>query len=262
MSIKNIKCIVAYKGTAYSGWQKQQKFLTIQGLIEYALFKLFGGEIKTTGASRTDAGVHAFGQVFNFCVETIIEPEGIKKMLNGLLPQDIRIKDCKEAPPHFSARHNAREKFYRYMIYNRRTMPPVYNDIAWHVYDRVDAKKINEILHLFKGKKNYFTFSASSDTKRYEREINSIKIKSVGPWIIMDFRGRSFLYNMIRRMVAAFIDYARGTTTIADVEKMFEESKRANLTSTAPAQGLHLVKIIYAKNKPVAAEGQQEDTAE
>lgn len=241
---------MAYKGTGYSGWQKQQHFLTVQGLIEYAIFKLFGGEIKTTGASRTDAGVHASGQVFNFCVETKIEPEGIKKMLNGLLPQDIRIKDCKEVEPYFSSRHNAREKFYRYIIYNRRTMPPVYNDIAWHVYEKLDPHRINEILHLFKGKKNYFTFSASSDTTRYEREIKSIKIKISGPWIIMDFRGRSFLYNMIRRMAAAFVEYAKGTMVIADVEKMFTVNDRSNLTSTAPPQGLHLIKIIYNKHDP------------
>lgn len=250
MSIKNLKCTVAYKGTAYSGWQKQQKFLTVQGLIEYAIFKLFGGEIKTTGASRTDAGVHASGQVFNFCVETKIEPDGVRKMLNGLLPQDIRIKECVETNPFFSSRHNAREKFYRYLIYNRRNMPPVYNDIAWHVYDKLDPEKIQEILPLFKGKKNYFTFSASSDTKRYEREIKSIKIKVSGPWIIMDFRGRSFLYNMIRRMAAAFVDYAKGGTTMADVEEMFSVNDRSNLTSTAPAHGLHLIKIIYNKHNP------------
>jgi tRNA pseudouridine38-40 synthase len=252
MSIKNLKCTVAYKGTAYSGWQKQQNFPTVQGLIDYALFKLFGGEIKTTGASRTDAGVHASGQVFNFCVETKIEPEGVKKMLNGLLPQDIRIKECMEVDYNFSSRHNAREKFYRYLIYNRKTMPPIYNDIAWHVYDRLDPNKIHEILPLFKGKKNYFTFSASSDTKRYEREIKSIRIKVSGPWIIMDFKGRSFLYNMIRRMAAAFVDYAKGSTNMNDVEKMFEISDRSNLTSTAPAHGLQLVKIIYNKHNPHA----------
>ena len=95
---------------------------------------------------------------------------------------------------------------------------------------------IKQILHLFKGKKNYFTFSASSDTTRYEREIKSIKIKISGPWIIMDFRGRSFLYNMIRRMAAAFVEYAKGTMVIADVEKMFTVNDRSNLTSTAPPQ--------------------------
>jgi tRNA pseudouridine38-40 synthase len=245
MAIKNFKCTVSYKGTSFHGWQKQNNILTVQGLIEYALLRFFGGDIKISGASRTDAGVHAFGQVFNFKVETKTEPFGLKKALNGLLPPEIRIVKCVEAAEDFSSRHDAREKLYRYMIYNRPSMPPIYCDLAWHVYEKIDVAKVRSLFHLFKGKKNYFTFSASSDSDKFDREIRSIKIKRNGPWVMIDFKGRSFLYNMVRRMTAAFVEHAKGNISTEQIEKMFEIKDRANLTFTAPAQGLYLVRIKY-----------------
>ena len=247
--VKNFKCVVSYKGTNYCGWQKQKQenIITVQGMIEYALQKFFNGEIKTTGASRTDSGVHAFGQVFSFMVETKLDGKAVKSVINGILPPDIRICSCVEAPFDFSPRRDVKTKLYRYVIYNRQLLKPVFADLSWHVYDRLDMAKMKGLLPLFKGRKNYFSFSAASDREDHFREIKSIKIKKSGPWITFDFKGRGFLYNMVRRITAAFVEHAKGNLSAADIDGLFGVQDRSNLTFTAPPQGLYLVKIIYEK---------------
>ncbi|MCE5299541.1 MAG: tRNA pseudouridine(38-40) synthase TruA [Spirochaetia bacterium] len=248
MPIKNFKCVVSYKGTNYYGWQKQLDQATIQGVIEYSLGKFFGCDVRTGGASRTDAGVHAFGQVFQFKIETGIDARGIKSILNDILPPDIRIVSAQETDPDFNPRRNVRKKLYRYLIYNRKLMQPVYMDAAWHVTEKIDVKKMSELLPLFKGKKNYFCFSSSGTPARsWEREVKSIKIQRNGPWIIFDFKGESFLHHMIRRMTAAFVFYSQGKLTYQQVEELFEKQDRGLLPGAAPARGLYLVKIIYGK---------------
>ncbi len=246
MSEKNYKCVVAYDGTGYHGWQKQESFETVQGVIEYALEKLFEKKISVTAASRTDSGVHAHGNVFNFKVKTPYAADGIRSLLNTLLPSDIKIMSCRAADDRFSARTGAKKKFYRYMIWNRPNMLPVHVDFAWHFRDRINADKIREIIPLFIGMKNYLTFSAaSSDAKRYERELKSITVSKKGPWIIIDYKGKSFLHNMLRKVTAALVYYAKGSLTRAQVEKMFEKQDRSLMQYMAPPQGLYLVKIIY-----------------
>lgn len=245
--IKNFKCVVSYKAANYHGWQKQVNTATVQGMIEYALKKFFGGDIKITGASRTDAGVHAFGQVFSFMVETRLEGRGIKSVLNGILPDDIRIFSCDEAPPDFSARRDVKTKLYRYIIYNRPFLRPVYSDLAWHVREKLDVETMKRLLPLFKGRKDYFTFSAASDKEDHFREVKSISIRKKGPWITLDFKGRGFLYNMIRRITGAMVEHAKGALSYTDIEELFGAHDRSKLACTAPPQGLYLVKIIYEK---------------
>jgi tRNA pseudouridine38-40 synthase len=247
--VKNFKCVVSYKGSNYSGWQKQKQkqIMTVQGMLEFALQKFFGGEIKTTGASRTDAGVHAFGQVFSFMVETKLEGKGIKSVLNGILPPDIRIRSCDEASFDFSPRRDVKTKLYRYVIYNRQFMSPVFSDLAWHVHDSLDMAGMRTLLPLFKGRKNYFSFSAASDKEDHFREVKSIAIKKRGPWITLDFKGRGFLYNMIRRITAAMVEHAKGNLSFKDIEDLFKSEDRSKLTFTAPPHGLYLVKIIYER---------------
>lgn len=246
--IKNFKCVVTYDGTNYYGWQKQKEFLTVQGMIEYCLEKIFNQKINTTGASRTDAGVHALGQVFNFKVETPITDYGLKKMLNSLLPEDIRIKSVTLAEPGFSSRFNVRKKFYRYIIYNNFFLPPFLKNYVWHIEKNIEVEKIKKILQLFKGKKNYFSFSTSdADTKNYERQILNIKIKRENKYVFFDFFGQSFLYNMIRKIVGCFIEYVFDKMTEDDIEIMFKKNDRTILKTIAPPQGLYLVKIIYNK---------------
>ncbi len=245
MRRKTFKLILAYKGTAYSGWQRQTSQPTVQGMLEYAISKYFGREIKTTGASRTDAGVHAYGQTVSFQVETKLEARGVMSVLNGLLPPDIRIMRCGEKEG-FNARWNVRKKFYRYLIHNSPAVYPVLAGLCWQMEDRLDAEKMRSILPLFKGEKNYFSFSsAGTQYKDYLRTVDSIKIKKQGKWIITDFTAKSFLYNMIRKIMSALVSYAQGGLAKKDVERMFSQQDRSISRHTAPAGGLYLVKIIY-----------------
>lgn len=247
---KNFKCIVAYDGTNYFGWQKQNDCLTVQGVIEYCLEKIFNEKVNTMGASRTDAGVHAFGQVFNFKVDTQINEEGMKKILNSLLPEDIVIKKVAIEDDKFYPRANVKKKFYRYLIYNAAFLPPVLRNYVWHIKEKIDINKFFEIIDLFKGIKDFYSFSSSgSEAKETRKEILNLKIKKQNKFIIFDFIGKSFLYNMIRKIVGVFVEYSLNKITQKEIEMMFEKHDRSILKTIAPAGGLYLIKIIYEKRK-------------
>jgi len=248
MSKKIIKCVVAYNGTNYFGWQRQKNAPTVQGTIEYSLSKFFNREIKILGASRTDAGVHAFGQVFSFQIDTEIGASNIKNILNDLLPQDIRIVTAREASPNFNARYNVREKFYRYVIFNGGFLYPFYVNFCWHIHDMIDINKIQQILPLFNGEKNYFSFSGSgTEYGNYTRKINRISIRKKSKWIFVDFFARSFLHFMIRKITGTIIAFSLGKISKEEIEKMFMIQDRTISNTVAPPQGLYLVKIIYEK---------------
>ncbi|HDT14595.1 MAG TPA: tRNA pseudouridine(38-40) synthase TruA [Firmicutes bacterium] len=246
MPKKNFKCTAAYKGTSFYGWQRQNDFLTVQGIIEYALEKHFGYAVKTMGASRTDAGVHAKGQVFNFFADTKLAGENIKPILNNLLPDEIRITGVREVNEKFKSRYNVRKKFYRYVIYNSGFIPPFFRENAWHVNKPLDVKKMEEIFPFFEGVKDYFSFSRSgSEAVQFERRVDGIKIKKNGKWITLDFFGKGFLYQQIRRMAAVFAAYAAGDIGREIISDMFAVRDRSVFRESAPACGLYLVKIIY-----------------
>jgi tRNA pseudouridine38-40 synthase len=245
---KNFKCTVAYDGSPYYGWQKQDNFVTVQGMIEYALEKTFNHKIPTKGASRTDAGVHAYGNVFSFSAETPMDGKGVKAVLNNILPEDIRIMECISAEGYFHPRNNVRKKFYRYVIYNSPVAYPFQRKYAWHIEGKLNVRKTNEALPLFAGRKNYTAFSASgSEAEDFVRSFDSIKVKKAGKLVILDFTGRTFLYKMIRKVTAALVSYAFGKLSKADIEEMFTAQDRKLLKGCAPAGGLYLVKIIYRK---------------
>ncbi len=250
MDKKNFKCTVAYKGTVYYGWQKQKNFLTIQGIIEYALGKIFAKEISTYAASRTDAGVHAFGQVFNFKTETSLEPENIKNILNDLLPEDVVIKNIEEADSSFNPRQNVKKKFYRYLIFNANFLHPVYKGLCWQVIKPIKIDEIMKILPAFLGIKNYFSFSKSgSDDKQFERTIDKIRVKRKNKWVYFDFEGQSFLYQMLRKITAVLVMFAHGKVSRETIEEMFKKEDRTISGHIAPPDGLYLMKITYDKNR-------------
>lgn len=245
MPSKNYKCTVSYRGTAYHGWQRQKDTATVQGMIEFALEKFFGGPVMINGASRTDAGVHAYGQVFSFRLETRIPAQNIRKVLNELLPPDIRIMDCREIAD-FHARGGVRKKFYRYVIHNSAITYPLYSGLCWQLQDRLNIEKMRALLGLFKGKKDYKAFSGSgTQHKDFLRTVDSIKIKTEGKWVIIDFKAKSFLYNMIRKITAALVSHGLGEMSKNEIERMFTTGDRSINRHMAPPEGLYLVKIIY-----------------
>ncbi len=248
MPEKIFKCIVSYDGSDFSGWQKQKNAVTIQGTIEYALYKYFGFPVKIYGAGRTDAGVHAFGQVFNFSAETRLNGSNLLAIMNDMLPPDIKVIDVSEAGTKFSARHGVRKKFYRYVIYNSPVFYPFYSGKCWHVAEKINTKKLKESFSYFRGEKDYFSFSSSgSDPGSYTREIEKIKMSKIGRFIAIDFFGKGFLYNMIRKTVHIMACYALDRITGKEIEGIFARRDRSLIKSMAPAAGLYLVKIIYEK---------------
>ncbi|MCX8093439.1 MAG: tRNA pseudouridine(38-40) synthase TruA [Candidatus Goldbacteria bacterium] len=260
MSKKIFKCVVAYNGTNYYGWQRQKDAPTIQGTIEYTLSKFFNREIKIIGASRTDAGVHAFGQVFSFQIDIQIPAANIKSVLNDLLPPDIRIISVNEVNGNFNPRYNVKEKFYRYVIYNGKLLYPFYNNFCWHITQKINTEKICSILNLFEGEKNYFSFSGSgTDYESYIRKINKIKIKTKEKWIFIDFFAKSFLNFMIRKITGTLISFSFDKIKKEDIERMFEIQNRTISNTIAPAQGLYLVKIIYERISKKSEELEEND---
>lgn len=248
MSRKTFKIILSYDGTKYFGWQRQEKFLTVQGILEHALFKFFGNDIKTFGAGRTDAGVHAYGQVVSFAADTMIPAKNFKSILNGLLPDDIRVISVSDAPAGLNPRYNVRQKLYRYVICNSPQYYAVYNGRCWHIPEKLDTQKLKEAAKLLSGRHNFYSFSkAGNDTKEYTRTIDSITVKKNGKWLILDFKGKSFLYNMVRRLTAVIVLFAQGQITADDITKMLQTQDRSLVRNTAPPQGLYLVKITYDK---------------
>jgi tRNA pseudouridine38-40 synthase len=245
MGRKDYKCVVSYRGDAYHGWQRQPNIMTVQGMIEFALLKFFGGEIKTHGASRTDAGVHAFGQVFSFQLETRIPAANIKSVLNDLLPPDIRVVDCAEREG-FYARWNVRKKFYRYLINNTAVKYPFYEGLCWQLDRKPDIEKMKAAGQLFKGEKNYKAFSNSGiQHEDFIRTVDSININKQGKLIIIDFKAKSFLYNMIRKITGALVSHGLNELSANEIERMFKTGDRSINRNMAPPDGLYLVKIIY-----------------
>jgi tRNA pseudouridine38-40 synthase len=248
MPKKNFKCVVSYNGTNYFGWQRQKNAPTIQGAIEYSLSRFFNKEIKIIGASRTDAGVHSFGQVFSFQTDTEIGGTNIKSILNDLLPPDIRIISSNEVSLDFNARYNVREKFYRYVIFIGKIKYPFYENFCWHITDRIDINKMKEILCLFQGEKDYYSFSGSgTDYKSHVRKINQINVKLKNKFIFIDFFGKAFLHFMIRKITGTIVSFSMDKISKEDIEKMFMVHDRTISNVVAPPQGLYLVKIIYER---------------
>ncbi len=248
MGRKNFKCTVSYKGTGFYGFQKQEKFLTIQGIFEYVLKKFFGFDIKTVGAGRTDAGVHARGQVIGFTVDTELKACNIKPILNMLLPPEIRVLRVDEMSCSFNPRWNVKMKLYRYTLQNGGEINPMHADLCWQLEKKISVKKLQEAGNLFVGEHNFFSFSkAGGSSDDYVRTVKSIIVRSRGKWITVDFMGKSFLYNMIRRIMAVMVMYAYGEVDAEDIKKMLQSKDRSLVRHTAPPQGLCLVKVTYEK---------------
>ena len=210
--MRNLKITIQYNGSNYCGWQKQPDSLGVQGTIEKAIYDITREEAKLTGSGRTDAGVHALGQVANFKLENAIPVDKIPNALNSKLPKDISIIDCVEVNDKFHSRYNAKGKTYRYLIYNSMYRSPIYKDISYHVkYDLDFDKMVRESKYLI-GKYDFkgFMSSGSFSVKDTVREIYDIRLTKEEDLIVLEVEGNGFLYNMVRIIVGTLVDIGRG----------------------------------------------------
>ena len=243
--MRNLKLTIQYDGNKYCGWQKQPNSPGIQGTIEYAIYEITKEKVNITGSGRTDAGVHALGQVANFKTNSTISSSRIPDALNAKLPKDISIIDCQEVPDDFHSRYSATGKIYRYLIYNKPYRSPLYKDTSNHVrYDldidkmRLEAKSLLGT-HDFKG-----FMSSGSSVKDTVRTIHNITIEESEDLIIIEVEGNGFLYNMVRIIVGTLVDIGRGRID-KSMEEIVASLDRGEAGHTAPAHGLFLKKVHY-----------------
>lgn len=244
--MKRIKLEVAYDGTDYCGWQIQPKDKTIEGVLNKTLSLFLGEEITVIGASRTDSGVHALGNVAVFDSRTRISGERIARALNQKLPDDIVIQSSKEVADDFHPRYQDTRKTYEYTIYNADFDNPVTARHHHFVYVPLDVERMRKASEYFLGEHDYISFSTTgSQTKTTVRIIYECEVKQDGPYITMRVTGNGFLYNMVRMMAGTLISIGKGRRDPEWIKELFENPQRGKAGPNAPAKGLTLIKIRY-----------------
>lgn len=244
--MRNIRLDICYDGTRYKGWQRLPGVdNTIQGKLETALSRILGEAVEVSGSGRTDAGVHAKGQVANFHCESAMGCDQILAQLRQYLPEDIGILDCREAAPRFHARLNAREKTYCYRIWNSDAPCVFERRYVWALPERLDLSAMEEAAALLVGEHDFSAFCGNPKMKKSTvRRISSIGITRYGEEIQIAFTGDGFLYNMVRILVGTLVEVGRGVRAPRSVQQLFG-AKRSEAGFLAPAQGLCLEEVFY-----------------
>lgn len=245
--MQTVKMLISYDGSQYSGWQRQRSAPSVQGEIEGALSNLFAREILISGASRTDAGVSAEGQVAVVEIDDFFPVDNLASALNTRLPNAIFIRSCKRVKSDFSPRYDVIKKTYVYRINNGEYNPLLRNSHA-HVSYAVDLERINEFLRMIQGEHNFKGYcSSSAQVKTFDRIIYEAKLTKRGNILTFTFTGNGFLQHMIRILVGTAIDIGRGKLSIEQARRALVEGNRALAGKTMPPEGLVLKKIIFRR---------------
>lgn len=242
---------VSYDGTAYSGWQIQPNATTVEGTLRQAVCTLFGADIELIGASRTDAGVHALGNVAVFDVDTKIPAPKIAYALNARLPDDIRVWQSIQVEDGWHPRHNDCVKTYEYSIYNDTFENPKKRLYSHFYYGNLDVDMMREATAYFIGEHDFSAFcSAGSQVADKVRMIYSLDVIQHGREIVLRVKGNGFLYNMVRIIAGTLIKAGTGDIRPQDIPGIIESRDRQLAGPTAPARGLTLVEIDYGNSLP------------
>ncbi|MFY4777194.1 tRNA pseudouridine(38-40) synthase TruA [Metabacillus sp. RGM 3146] len=242
-----LKCKISYDGTGFSGYQVQPGKRTVQGEVEKALSVLHKNKpVKVTASGRTDAGVHAAGQIIHFDTELSIPMERWPKALCSLLPEDIVLSEAEEVPADFHARFDVKQKEYRYMI-NRAIMPNVFTrNQAYHYPYTLNISSMEEAGKLLTGTHDFTSFcSAKTEVEDRVRTIYQFEILEEGDLLIFRFAGSGFLYNMVRILTGTLLDAGRGVIKPEAIPAIMEAKDRNRSGKTAPAHGLYLWRVDY-----------------
>ena len=244
--MRNLRLDICYDGTRYRGWQRLPgREDTIQGKLETALSRILSESIEITGSGRTDAGVHAKGQVANFHCESTMPAGEILSQLRRYLPEDIGIYSCKDVSNRFHARLNAREKTYLYRIWNSDAPCVFERRYVAVMPERLDLDAMERAAGLLCGEHDFSAFCGNPKMKKSTiRYLRSVVIRRQGAEIHLRFTGNGFLYNMVRILTGTLIEVGRGVRTPESVTQLFG-GKRAQAGFLAPAQGLCLEEVFY-----------------
>ncbi len=246
MARRRIKLTINYDGTCYHGWQRQPGMATVGGTIESALERLFGCRVEVVGSSRTDSGVHAFGQVGHVDVDSPVPTANFVKALNNLLPRDIAISSAEDVGDDFDAISDTKNKLYRYMIYTARVRPVMDIRYCWHWGEDLDADAMAAAGKVLLGEKDFKSFASASDARQSSvRTITQCSVMKEENWVYIDVAASGFLYNMVRNIVGTLVEVGRGRWRAEKIIEILEARDRAAAGPIAPAAGLCLMRIDY-----------------
>jgi tRNA pseudouridine38-40 synthase len=246
---RNLKLIIEYDGSRYHGWQRQKEDRSIQAEIEKALKTITASSVTLIGSGRTDAGVHARGQVANFKCDTRLEPETIVNALNSLLEEDIVIQACEPVDTSFHARYDARSKVYQYRILNRPVPAAIGRQYSWFIRKPLNQEAMRAAIAHLIGQHDFKTFEGSgSASQQTTRHIYAAELTEQNSGLLMfEIEADGFLRYMVRSIVGTLVDVGLGKITPADFKSILDSRDRSRAGVTAPARGLILVKVNYDK---------------
>jgi len=244
--LRALRLTLAYDGTDFQGWQVQPGRPTVQGLVMAAAERILGEPVKVTGASRTDAGVHAFAQVASLATASRMAPDRLTRGLNALLPEAIRVLAISEAPLGFDARRWALGKRYLYLIDRGAVAHPLLRRHAWHPRYPLDAQAMSGALRLLRGKHDFSAFCAAAGRGRTPIcTVRSARLVVRRTRLVILISADSFLHHMVRNLVGTLVEIGRGARPPAWMVELLEGRDRTRAGPTAPARGLALVRVIY-----------------
>jgi tRNA pseudouridine38-40 synthase len=250
--MRNLKIVLAYDGSEFSGWQVQPDAATIQGTLALAIGRVTGEKVLPQGSGRTDAGVHALAQVATFTTESPIPAQNFLKALNDVLPPSVRVIEACDASPEFHARKSARAKTYRYRIYRGTICSPFLARYVWHYPYPLDQDAMWQAAGLVIGKHDFTSFAAVDPERQREDEtISNMREIFASSWeqnpeeLIYTVRGSGFLHHMVRNLVGTFLLVGKSTLKPEDITRILVARDRSAAGATAPASGLYLVSVAY-----------------
>jgi tRNA pseudouridine38-40 synthase len=243
---KKFRIVVQYDGTDYHGWQVQPGEATVQGTLENVLGRIAREPVAVTGAGRTDAGVHALGQVAGFGLDTRMVPNEMLRALNSMLPRDIRVVSAAEAEPGFHPRYDARSKIYYYQVFTGAVISPFLHRHAHHHRWPLDLERMERAAAHFVGTHNFTSFcAADSEVEDKVREVLAAELFRQGELLVFVVQATGFLKQMVRAMAGTLIEVGRGKLEPGDLPRIIEARERARAGPTAPANGLFLYRVNY-----------------
>jgi tRNA pseudouridine38-40 synthase len=245
--VPHYRVTLAYDGTDFEGWQTQARGRTVQGVLEGALSRLAkGARVAVAGAGRTDAGVHALGQVASLTLERELDPKDLARALNGLLPEDVRALDAALVDASFHARKSARAKLYRYTLDTRPVQLPTRRRYAGHAPGELDHDLVAAAAALYRGRVDFASLASSgSSVKTTERTVVRSEVRWDGHGLLYEVEADGFLRKMVRSMVGGLLAAGRGAKTIPELRRALEARDRRTWPAPAEARGLVLVRVLY-----------------
>ena len=240
------RATVEYDGTDFAGWQLQPDAVTIQGTLEKALATILGHPVRVEAAGRTDAGVHARGQVVAFETVRPVDPRKLLKSWNALAGPAIAIHELTDARAEFDPRRDAKRRTYEYRIHNAPFASPFTRRFAWHVHEPLDVEAMNTAAARLVGEHDFSAFQAADcDAEDAVREVFESRVTRSGDELLHRIVATAFLRHMVRAIVGTLVEVGKGERSVADFERVFASRARTQAGPTAPAHGLCLVRVDY-----------------